>query len=66
VSTLYALQQVQLTLPKLGYAALNMLGVGMALYKCASLGLLPVTSADWTSYLPPKTMMEHSGSPLPW
>lgn len=55
---------VKLLIPKLTYVAISLAGCGLGLYKCATMGLLPVTSADWTNYLLPKVMMEHSGAPL--
>mmetsp|Transcript_4831 Transcript_4831/g.7327 ORF Transcript_4831/g.7327 Transcript_4831/m.7327 type:complete len:165 (-) Transcript_4831:21-515(-) len=56
--------KVKLVTPKIIYGALNILGVAMAFYKLTNLGLLPVTSADWTSRLPFKTMLEYSGASL--
>ena len=53
-----------LLLPKLIYSALNFVGVCVALWKMAKMGLLPVTAADWTSYLMPKNAIEYSGVPL--
>lgn len=38
---------VDLIMPKLIYIALNLAGMGLALYKCNSLGLLPTSPADW-------------------
>ncbi|KAG5185811.1 hypothetical protein JKP88DRAFT_236494 [Tribonema minus] len=56
--------KVKLMTPKAIYFALNVAGLALALYKLTSLGLLPVTSADWTSRLPLKALAEHSGAPL--
>lgn len=53
-----------LLLPKLLYSLLNLAGVCVGLWKMAKMGLLPVTAADWTSYLVPKHAIEHSGVPL--
>ncbi|XP_033117205.1 ER membrane protein complex subunit 4-like isoform X1 [Anneissia japonica] len=39
----------------------NMLGVALALYKCSSMGLLPLYASDWLSFLDPQTRMEYSG-----
>ena len=50
-----------LTTPKLVYVALNLASLGVALYKCKSMGLLPVTAADWTGLLPEATDAEVSG-----
>eukprot|EP00638_Chattonella_subsalsa_P008618 CAMPEP_0117758186 /NCGR_PEP_ID=MMETSP0947-20121206/15217_1 /TAXON_ID=44440 /ORGANISM="Chattonella subsalsa, Strain CCMP2191" /LENGTH=154 /DNA_ID=CAMNT_0005578303 /DNA_START=50 /DNA_END=511 /DNA_ORIENTATION=- len=38
---------LDLTIPKLTFIAVNILGIGSGLYKCATMGLLPLTSADW-------------------
>lgn len=46
---------------KLAYVAVNMIGLAMALYKCNSLGLLPLSSSDWVHLLPIKTPEEWSG-----
>jgi hypothetical protein len=55
---------IDLKLPKLIYLALHVLGLGLALYKTHTMGLLPVTSADWTAYIPDKTFVEASGIPV--
>jgi hypothetical protein len=55
---------VDLTTPKLIYSAVQCAGLAMALYKCSTMGLLPMTSADWTSLIPIKTFNEYSGIPL--
>ena len=41
-------------------------GVGVALWKCGKMGLLPLTSADWVSYLSIPVPMERSGIPISW
>jgi hypothetical protein len=43
----YADSGVDLTLPKLTFIAMNLAGLGVALYKCNTMGLLPTSSADW-------------------
>lgn len=43
----YAASKVDLTMPKLVFIALNLLGTGIALYKCQTLGLLPTGQMDW-------------------
>ena len=55
-----------LLLPKLLYVALNLVFLGMGLYKCSSLGLLPSTAADFVSRLPTSiaSQAEVSGVPL--
>ncbi|CAB1099416.1 unnamed protein product [Ectocarpus sp. CCAP 1310/34] len=56
--------KISLLMPKLLFCALNFGGVCVALWKMAKMGLLPVTAADWTSYLVPKHAIEQSGVPL--
>ena len=51
-------------LPKLMYVAMQLLSLGIALYQCSRMGLLPVTSADWTSFIPVKNVLESSGIPV--
>lgn len=51
---------VDLVQPKLVYIAGNLANVAMALYKCANMGLLPTTAADWTWLLPIKHVLETS------
>lgn len=53
---------IDLKLPKLIFISLQILSLAMALYKCSTMGLLPITSADWTGYIPAKEYLEHSGS----
>ncbi len=54
---------VDLKIPKLIFIALQLLTIGMALYKCSTMGLLPLTSSDWTVYIPPKVFLESSAVP---
>ncbi|CAM9350049.1 unnamed protein product [Chrysoparadoxa australica] len=56
--------KTSLLLPKLVFLGLNFLGIATALYKCGTLGLLPLTGADWLGYLTVKSAAEHSGMPL--
>ena len=39
-------------------------GVGVALWKCNKMGLLPMTSADWLGYLSIPIPKERSGIPI--
>ena len=55
---------VDIHLPKLIYLSLQLLSLGLALYKCSTMGLLPLTSADWTSFIPSKSIDEHSAIPI--
>ncbi len=51
---------VDLKMPKLIFAFFQILALGVALYKCSTMGLLPLTSADWVDYLP-KVIYKESG-----
>ena len=51
---------LDLKMPKLIFAGLQVLALGVALYKCSTMGLLPLTSADWISYLPKVVFQEIS------
>ena len=46
------------------YLGLNGLGLAMGVYKLHTIGLLPVTSADWMSMLPVKEPLEFSTGSL--
>lgn len=52
---------VDLLQPKLMYVALNFLALGVALYKCLTMGLLPLSSADWVNLVESKRVSEMSG-----
>ncbi|KAJ1424391.1 hypothetical protein B484DRAFT_451534 [Ochromonadaceae sp. CCMP2298] len=54
---------LSLYIPKLTFLALQVLSLGVAVYKCSTMGLLPLTSADWISYLPDRPFAEHAGLP---
>ena len=59
-----ALQQdVDLTTPKLIFLALNLVWLGIGLYKMSSMRLLPTTSADYTYKIAWKEMMETTSTP---
>lgn len=55
---------VDLKIPKIIFLSLQFLSVCLALYKCWTMGLLPVTSADWTSLIPEKHYLENSALPI--
>eukprot|EP01111_Echinosteliopsis_oligospora_P009679 TRINITY_DN2875_c0_g1_i1.p1 TRINITY_DN2875_c0_g1~~TRINITY_DN2875_c0_g1_i1.p1 ORF type:complete len:173 (+),score=45.52 TRINITY_DN2875_c0_g1_i1:24-521(+) len=43
------------------FVMMNLLTLGVAVYKCATLGFLPTTPSDWISFLPVKQPKEFSG-----
>jgi len=55
---------VDLKIPKLIFVSLQLLSLGVALYKCSTMGLLPLTSADWVYQLPIGNYIEHGGIPI--
>jgi hypothetical protein len=54
---------VDLQLPKLLFVAMNLAWLALGLYKMSSMRLLPTTSADWTSKIEWKQMMERTSIP---
>jgi hypothetical protein len=57
--------KLDLTMAKLTYLAMNLLGLAMGLYKCATMGLLPLTSSDWVVLLGNRPALEYSGTAVP-
>lgn len=58
-----ALQDVDLTMPKLIFIFFNLVWLGVGLYKMSSMRLLPTTSADFTHKIVWKEMMEATSIP---
>lgn len=48
-------------LQKLVYILGNIVNIGLALYKCQSMGLLPTHASDWLAFIEPQTRVEYSG-----
>ncbi|OQS04193.1 hypothetical protein THRCLA_03559 [Thraustotheca clavata] len=57
--------KLDLTQFKLIFIAANFVAIGVALYKCGTMGLLPTTSCDWTWLLPIKQAIEASAAAVP-
>ncbi|KAI9206360.1 uncharacterized protein BJ171DRAFT_497437 [Polychytrium aggregatum] len=55
-----------LLLPKLFYILCNIAMLGMGVWKCSSMGLLPTSHSDWLAFLDPKTVLEFSRGGLAW
>jgi ER membrane protein complex subunit 4 len=55
---------IDLKVPKLIYAGLQLVAIAVALYKCSTMGLLPLTSADWITYLPNVSFKENAFIPI--
>jgi hypothetical protein len=62
--TFRSFEGVDTKIPKLIFVAFQILSLGVALYKLQSMGLLPATSADWTSFIPDKNIIQKSGIPV--
>lgn len=56
-------QKVDISTAKLVYVLLNLVWLGIGLYKMSSMRLLPTTSADWTYKLQWKDMLEVTSIP---
>lgn len=39
----------------------QLVALGLALYKCQSMGLLPTHSSDWLAFIDPQQRIEYSG-----
>lgn len=46
---------------KLVFLLGNVAGLGLALYKCHSMGLLPTHPSDWLAFADPQERIEYSG-----
>ena len=57
-------KEIDLKLAKLMFISFQILSLLVGVYKTYTMGLLPVTSGDWTSFIPPKTYAETSSIPL--
>ncbi|XP_055693176.1 ER membrane protein complex subunit 4 [Lutzomyia longipalpis] len=42
----------------------NLVNMGLALYKCHSMGLLPTHASDWLAFVEPQSRLEFSGGGL--
>lgn len=48
-------------LPKVMFVIAQILTMGLGLYKCGAMGLLPTSHSDWLAFLEPKTALEIVG-----
>ncbi|KAK6927669.1 TMEM85/ER membrane protein complex subunit 4 [Dillenia turbinata] len=61
----YKDSKIDLLGPKLLFIALNLVGLGIGVWKLNTLGLLPTHVSDWVSSLPPAQEVEFSGGGVP-
>lgn len=55
---------VDTSMPKLVFVGVQLVALSVALYKCHTMGLLPLTSIDWLGTLPEKIAAEVAGVPV--
>jgi hypothetical protein len=55
----------RLFMAKAAYVGLNLVGLGVVLWKVKAMGLLPVTSADWVSLLPQRLPLQLAAAGTP-
>lgn len=58
--TFKAIEGTNATLQKFIYLLGNIVNVGLALYKCHSMGILPTHTSDWLAFQEPQVQMEYS------
>ncbi|KAJ3100775.1 hypothetical protein HDU97_001946 [Phlyctochytrium planicorne] len=55
-----------LLLPKMVFVFSQFGVMGLGVWKCASMGLLPTAQSDWLAFLEPKTIAEYTTGGLVW
>ena len=53
--------QLDVTVQKLAFIGVQLFGIMLAMWKCGTMGLLPVTSADWAFYIDIRRHLEETG-----
>ncbi|KAJ1992109.1 hypothetical protein H4R33_001126 [Dimargaris cristalligena] len=51
-------KDISLLLPKIVFCLINILSIGLGLWKCSKMGLLPTTTSDWLAFEHPRKMLE--------
>ncbi|XP_014678549.1 PREDICTED: ER membrane protein complex subunit 4-like [Priapulus caudatus] len=64
-NTFKMIEGSQAIIQRMVYFLGNVLGIGLALYKCQSMGLLPTHSSDWLAFVQPQQRLEYSGGGIP-
>jgi hypothetical protein len=59
-STFKVIEGVQATGQKFVFFIGNLVNIGLALYKCHSMGLLPTHASDWLAFVEPQARLEYS------
>jgi hypothetical protein len=47
-------------LPKIAFIAVQLLSLGLGVWKMGSMGLLPTSDSDWLAFMKPNVPLEHS------
>jgi ER membrane protein complex subunit 4 len=58
IQTVKNLVASKLILPVLVFSLMNVANLGLGIWKCGAMGLLPTTSSDWLSFMEPKQVIE--------
>ena len=58
-------EKVDLMMPKIIFICCSLAGLAMGLYKLSTMGLLPVTAADWFQLIEAKQVLEASAAAIP-
>ena len=58
-------EKVDLMMPKIIFICCSLAGLAMGLYKLSTMGLLPVTAADWFQLIEAKQVVEASAAAIP-
>ena len=56
----FDLIQSNISLQKFVFFVGNLINIGLALYKCHSMGLLPTHASDWLAFVEPQGQLEWS------
>ncbi|KAI9284967.1 transmembrane protein 85-like protein [Umbelopsis sp. AD052] len=51
--------EASLLTSKATFLALQLVTIGLGIYKVNAMGLLPTTTSDWLAFMPPKQIMEY-------
>lgn len=47
-------------LPKIAFVAVQLLSLGLGVWKMGSMGLLPTAASDWLAFMEPRVPLEYS------
>ncbi|KAJ1968120.1 18S rRNA (guanine1575-N7)-methyltransferase, partial [Dimargaris xerosporica] len=62
-ATAHRSSNLNLLLPKVAFCLLNLVSIGLGLYKCSKMGLLPTTTSDWLAFETPREVSDGGTCP---